>query len=665
MWTLIVIWLSLPLPGLALLLRFDRTSLAHGVLPAALRACIASLMLLTPVSVLGYLFHWPVAVLSTAWVALVVAALAALWSMRARLSRAESSPADGPTEGARRASEPGSRTRQRLGVAACAGVAWLAFDVWLGARVGSHVQGDAGFHLAKVRMLLGSGLGSWDPLVEGQQFEPIYHTNLYHAWIAASAQLARVDPGAAWVWVLPFAKLMVAAGSYELARAVIQSRGLAWIAALTSGAWFATQSVLSYPNLVSPYALVAFGLAVAIATFREPSFRHAAWIGAASLLLAQTHMLYALFYALLIGPALLARLSYAVMRRTAGRSELVAALFATGLSLPWLAVPALPQLRTAFESVAQAQAEPQPQPRPQPAAAPAQPSARERKAGLFLDAGGGLVRMDPGAFFAVNEPLGYLLGALGLFALATRSAAAAAALSITASFGLYMFVPAICTALVRALGANWVMARFASVLDVLQLALIVPLCAALVSLVLRRLPAMTGSERERSTWLPIAIESLAVLAAFGYVHALAVRSEPWTIETTWRAALRGQAAHNAELITRRAQFFARSIEPGATVLAPLFMDYQLPMHCNCRALAFRPGRGARKVADIEARRDATQRFYARDTPAAERAELARRFGVRYVYSSPRRAPAFARDLAPRVAASSSQGADAILRLSPP
>jgi hypothetical protein len=665
MWTLFAIWLSLPIPGLALLLRFDRASLAHGALPSALRACAVSWILLTPVSVLGYLFHWPVAVLSAAWVALLAAALGAIWRMRTRFARAEQAPSVADGDGAARSESAPARSRWRLGVAALVGVAWLAFDVWLGARVGSHVQGDAGFHVARIRMLLGSGLGSWDPLLEGRQFEPIYHTNLYHAWLAVSAQLARVDPGAAWIWAWPFAKLMIAAGSYELAWSVVRRRGLAWIAALTTGLWFATQSIVPYPNLLGPYAFLAFGLAATIATFREPSFRHAVWIGTASLLLAQTHMLYALFYALVITPPLIARLAYAVVRRRPGRSELAAALLAVGLSLPWLAVPALPQLRTAFESVAEAQAEPQPG---HSAAAPT--PARERKAGLFLEVGGGLVRMDPSAYLARDKPLAYLLGALGLYALLARSASAAAALAMLASFGLYMFVPSLCTALTRALGANWVMARLASVINVLQLALIVPLCAALVSLALRKLLALVAARRERtaqprSVWLPIAVETLAVVAALGYVHALAARAEPWTIETIWQAALRGQAAHNAERITGRAQFFASSVEPGATVLAPLFMDYQLPMHCNCRALAFRRGRGARNVADIDARRDATERFYAQGTPSAERAELARRFGVRYVYSSPRRAPAFDRDLAPRVEATASRGADAILRLTPP
>jgi hypothetical protein len=102
-------------------------------------------------------------------------------------------------------------------------------------------------------------------------------------------------------------------------------------------------------------------------------------------------------------------------------------------------------------------------------------------------------------------------------------------------------------------------------------------------------------------------------------------------------------------------------------MAPLLLDYYLPMHCNCRGLAFRGGRGGRDVADIAARRTAADRFYAHDTPDTERAELAARYRLNYVYSSPRRAPRLAAALAPRVVSTAISGGDAIitLRSSPP
>jgi hypothetical protein len=165
-------------------------------------------------------------------------------------------------------------------------------------------------------------------------------------------------------------------------------------------------------------------------------------------------------------------------------------------------------------------------------------------------------------------------------------------------------------------------------------------------------------------WGTWALEALGCLAVFTYVQSQAPRAEPWSIASSLQAARGDQAGSNAARISRRARFFAEHVAPRATLMAPVAHDYDLPMHCNCRALAFRRGRGNRNVPDVDARRQAADQFYASDTPASARAELLKRYGIVYIYSSARRAPRLARELAPRVVTTVSDGEDAIIQLAP-
>ena len=72
------------------------------------------------------------------------------------------------------------------------------------------------------------------------------------------------------------------------------------------------------------------------------------------------------------------------------------------------------------------------------------------------------------------------------------------------------------------------------------------------------------------------------------------------------------AQANADRITRRAQFFSAHVAPGAAVMAPLLRDYDIPMHCPCRAFAYRVGRGERNQGDLQEKRAAVEAFYSRD-----------------------------------------------------
>ena len=89
-------------------------------------------------------------------------------------------------------------TRPRISVIACIAIALIAADMLLGLRAGSNFGGDARYHAARIRGLVDLGFNNWDPLVPGPRFDDVYHTNLYHALIAASANLTGIDPAMAW-----------------------------------------------------------------------------------------------------------------------------------------------------------------------------------------------------------------------------------------------------------------------------------------------------------------------------------------------------------------------------------------------------------------------------------------------------------------------------------
>lgn len=636
MWVILAFWIFLAVPGFACLCRFDRASLEGGWLAVIVRSYVASVVLLTPISVLGYVFHWSVAALSLAYLALVVAGVALIIRDRTRaawLGYAE------------------------LSLIAVLGACFLLFDAWVGARVGSHVQGDAAYHIARVRMLLDNHLGSWDPLLPGLQFEAVYHTNIYHALIAASAHLGGVDPGVAWVWVWPFAKLMLAATSYELALSVFGTQRLAWIAAIGASIWFLTQSVLSLPNTLAPFVCLPFAVArIVVAVSGKPSFRNALWVGAAGLVVAQVHMLYATFLLLLATPVVVCRLGYAVARRERGRAELLAAVLCLATPVPWLVVPALPRLESVMVSTAHAQAD-------QPSAVANPRAVKQRKADLFVDAGEGRVTLDVRDFIAVTSPVAYMLAGLALFAVVTRRRAPWVIIALSVVLGVYLFVPAICTALIQLLAGSWVVVRMTSVLDILCTAL---LPASVIGIVGQMIAL--ASRSSVPPWFRVSTAALLELAgcagAFAYAYAFAPRAEPWSPERTWEAARTNQAQTNADRIAARAQFFATVFRKREEILVPLMLDYDLPMHCNCSPFAFREGRGNRNIVDVYPRRIAAERFFVRETTAEERLETARRFHIKYVYSSARRLKRYVGDLAPLVKNTSVSGSDAIIELSP-
>ncbi len=312
-------WLALAVPGLAAL------SCLHGpddermgALEALGLAYLGSFCLLSPFNVVGYWLELPLSWLSGAIAALVAGGLLVLARRRAHWW-----PIGRPD------------------VVGISGAAVLLVVLYQAAATGAHMDNDADFHLARIRFLRDHGLTNADPFV-GTGFLHAYHTNLYHALLAAGSQLTGVDVLELWSDTLAWSKLMLACGIFVLARRLGSSRMGAWIGALLYLAWFWHNDWTLYPNRLGPGWLVPLGLGACVAAVSEdrPRF-HLLALGACALVSAQVHGLYAGYLGLLVVLAVVP-LTLVRMRRREGRRPALqvafATLFAVALSAPFLYV---------------------------------------------------------------------------------------------------------------------------------------------------------------------------------------------------------------------------------------------------------------------------------------------------------------------------------------
>lgn len=602
--SLLIFWLALALPGFALLWQLDREALRGGFLFGLGRAYLASFMLLTPSSVVGYVLELPLALLSGSYLLLVAAACGVLIWDRSWL-----------------------RAVRRPSALAAVGGIWLCCDMWLGLRAGTHVEGDAGYHIARIRLLLDSGLCNWDPLVADPHFDPIYHTNLYHALIASSAQLTHQDPGAAWIATWPFAKLLTAAGAYQLARVAIGERWHGWLAAITTSVYFSSYSVLPFPNTLAPAAILPMALAAGISALCTPrSFRPAIWVAAASATLAELHALNALFLGLVLVPCLVGLWLVYALRKLPGKRYLFAAALACGASLPWLIVPALPRLTEILSDTQLVTSRASAQP---PAAEPpkaqdnkeSQEPGKGYKSERFRKLPSGQSMYEPAQLFGHQDR--NLLGLL-LLAVTLALAPHAELWAMSALIGvacLWLLVPALCTLLLALTGPPWAAARLAQIVS-LAFTTLVP--AAPCSLLDRF--AMRSWGRQ-CAWL--AAGALAAWVGFGQ----GVNYAPWTRAQLVANARDFKAEQNRLAIEARVRLLAGNIPHGENVMAHPRWDYGLPMHCRCFAVALGPGRGWHGMPYMPERREAVEEFFAEQTTGARRLELMEHFATQHVYTT--------------------------------
>jgi hypothetical protein len=620
-WLIQLFWLLLALPGYAVLRRWDRDSLQRGFLFALGRCYLASLIVLTPASVLGYWQHWPLWSLSVVYVAGVV--LGAWCLLRDR-----------------RALAAGFRLNW---LAAIGGMLFVA-DLWMGLRAGAHTQGDAGYHIARVRMLIEEGLSNWDPIVAQQRLDIIYHTNIYHALIAVSGQLTGSDAGLAWLATWPFAKLLAALGVAQLACSVFGAARYGWLASLALLAAQCAYSALPFPNTLAPLALLPMGLCAGaeLLAGARGSPLAAAWLAASAIALAQVHALNAIFLAMLVGPILLAVLVLRLLRRAAPpqprKRRLALGLAACSASLPWLLVPGWPRIQVLLLLAAPTLQGNAPLPQPKaavaqhvepsdqtPPAADGAPHKGAYKAERFRKLPNGMSVYDPGQLRGLHDIHVVALAAL-LVTLALRPrrqlGALAAFVTLTCA---WLLVPPFCSVLLFVTGAPWAALRIVQVLPV----------AACVLLPGALLSWTTHVARLRAWQTPLQLGSAAVAVLIG--AAQMSHGEPWTGERYWQHAREHEALTQWQSMVQKRELLCTNLPPHAIVMAHPRWDYGLPMHCRNFAVALGPTRGWHGMPYMQERRAHVDEFFRDNTSAERRLALLRKYATRYVFTTVRTA----------------------------
>jgi len=208
------------------------------------------------------------------------------------------------------------RSPRRLAVGGGLLLAGLVLGALLWHVAPGQVQGDGLFHLARVRKLVDLGSlrpSSMDELVGGG-LHPGYAFPLWHAFLAAVAKLAGVDPTLVVQHesslLVPLAVLV----SYEAGTALFRSPALGAATAVAQVGLIAlapghggAYSVLDLPATASRQLLVPAVLALVFVYVADPSWRALVTIAAASAALALVHPTYALFVCIPLGGWLVAR----------------------------------------------------------------------------------------------------------------------------------------------------------------------------------------------------------------------------------------------------------------------------------------------------------------------------------------------------------------------
>ena len=593
-------WALFFLPGYAFVRRFWPVPRDVGLLYTLGLGYVASLLVVSPLSLLCYWIGAPLYVFS-AGIALAIAC-ALLLLARAR--------ADRELWALVRAEPP---------------LPWLllAALLCLQARCGGWLDGDATFHLGRIRVLLEHGFTNRDIYLAQYHFQHVYHTNLLFPLYASAAQLTRQSYLASWFGTEPWAKLLVAAGHYALGYALTRQRFAAWLLALCMLAANAGETYALYPNTLCVGFLLPtlLGLALAHAVRRDRDWCSVAQLAALDAVLAQIHALYAVYAALLLAPLLVLSLAWA--RGTRQRCLVIAALASLGLAVPFVFVS-----MHAFRSEIEVPSAPDDADTPLPSApTPGLVTQRPRFEPPALAAGGGhlekvLDLVDGEHPVFSPQRMGGLAFILGGFAalcvawLLNRPRRFGIASALFVAFGLagMLFTTDGAALALRLLQTPFVVARLSTVLTSLLFFGLGASVGALVQLVHWQRP-----------WLEALISVLLVAASSQLLgHA------PVSFREHVAAALAPASERHAlldRLEVRRA-LLAETVPSGATVIATGRFARQVVMLRDCYVLA--ADRGHTGILGIDKRRRDVMLLNAADTPWPSRAKLIAFYSLRFV-----------------------------------
>lgn len=577
---------------------------------------MATLGILSPFSILGYVLHLPIAALAALMVLLIVAA---------------------PIEITRRKwwRDAG---RLLLSGATIAMLVLLA-DVILSARVGAYLFDDALVHMARIRNILNHGMNNTDPFVSPDHFFPMYHTNLLYALIAAISRITGADPIAVWGSSLTWVKLLVASGTYYLAYTIFGRRWPAWAAAVFVIGVEGPVRFLIYPNKLAPFWLMPYLFAFAAQVIAEGGdWRRFLKLLVGSLVIGQIHGMYAVFAAMVVGPVLVANALFRLVRP--GNSRLWPALccvtLGAGLTFAWISNSSFASSNSTTSGVDDNAAPAT----VKTAADYARDEIRIRK----LD-DGRVVRIWGYGYFAHRAMRPWLLIiALALTLLTERRRFAIAPILIIATALSWLFVPALCTIFMEAVRRPFIILRFESIFRVAVYAVVPALAVFSLEKLLRG--NVWGKDRDwcrawstrwnRHAALRWPVEGVVCLIVLLLIVPFKNYGKPEESRTTgWeRYWTRAKLPEGERLIRKRnllqlGKLLNRHVEAGAVVaLSPREARCMfLPAVHDCKLIA--PHAGSTGVPDLNQRRRDLANIFTLSVPLETRLELLRKYDAEY------------------------------------
>lgn len=615
-----IFWVLLFLPGYACLrdrlpgFGFLARALSPG--PGAALHNLAygyafSFLLLSPVSLLCYVLGAPLWVFSAALCGWVALSLFGLWQ-RARAAAGSS--------GSLRLSLP------QLRVAALLPYCLLFGLLWLQTRLGGWLDGDATFHLGRIRVLLEHGFTNRDIYLHDYHFQHTYHSNLLFPVYASAAQLTGLSYLQTWFYSEAWAKLMVASGHFVLGYALTRRTYVGYALAVCVVTLNAGETYTLYPNTLCVGYLLPMLLGLGFRSVNLPQhqlLRSLLLIAALSFVVAQLHSLYVIYAGLtLTPPVLVASLRPGPLRMRLLRLGVLAA-FAT--AAPFVLVSMFGfQSSDVIESAPEDLEPPELAPPPTAGIAPSKPPRRVAPA---LAAGGGhlekmLESVDSGQVVfdprrmggALQVTAGGVALLLCVFLYRTRRLPLAAASLAALWLAAILFTRTGATWGWKVLQAPFVVARLSTILTTL---LTLGACA----LTLWPVRCARGGRRS--------IEVLLLLLLWAGASQL-LGHAPKSFRGHVQAALAPREQRHALLdrwLARR-QMLVQTVPAGSTVLTtPRFARYVV-MLCDCYVLA--ADRGHTHVSGMDKRRRDVTFMNSWDAPWDERLALIQHYGVRLV-----------------------------------
>ncbi len=612
----ILFWLGSIFPGYALARRLWPGAHEAGLLAVLAFSMLGTFLLLSPVSLACYAVGAPLGVFSAVMVVFAVSGLALC--VRARADR-----------------ELLACVRREP----AAGWILLAGLVWLQARVGAYFDGDATFHVGRMRVLIEHGFTNRDIYLADYYFQHIYHSNLLYPIYASASLLTGQTYLEAWFYSQAWAKLMAAAGHYVLGYAVLRRPLAGWMLALVVITANAGETYTVYPNTIAVGWLLPLMLGAGYSLLAAPRWGKVVAVAAASFVMGQVHGLYAFYAGLVLAPALAVALVWPKLGRR--RLFIVCALAGTLGAAPFLLVSQF-GFRPAVSTSAAANGDGgtdapaivapppsgSPKKRPWPdvnKGKPAVPTPAVAAGGghleksLELDLDTSYVWFDPrnmgGWPFLV---LGYGGFLVAFFCSHERRAPLAAATLGAAVLSVTLFVPIVATHALDVLKAPFTIARMATVLSSLVLLGITAGFSELVGRV-AGVPRLAKVRR-----LP---EMLALIGAVAAATQLTGHA-PLFFRELVNMALQPSQVRRATLerLEERRELLATLVPPGTTVLTTARFARSVVMICDCYVII--ADRGHTHVAFAKERREELLKLNRANTPWDERVSLLERYGLK-------------------------------------